>query len=84
MPKTGNARHMVRKNKNPLCVVFFAVQMNRFQQREVVKCESCFCCESLLWEADVSVGGRCHMLSAKDLLSHATLSRNDVKIAQFL
>ncbi len=34
-----------------------------------------------LSEADVIVGGRCHMLCVKEHHSHATLSRNDVKIA---
>lgn len=34
-----------------------------------------------LSEADVIVGGRYHMLRVKELHSHATPSRNDVKIA---
>ena len=50
-------------------------------QGEVVKWEFWVNIRIVFSEADVIVGGRCHMLRAKELHSHATPSRNDVKIA---
>lgn len=46
-----------------------------------MKYEFCVIIRISFSEADVIVGGRCHMLRAKELHSHATPSRYDVKIA---
>lgn len=63
-----------------LCV-FFAVHTTLFHHGR--SCEMWLLCyyKNRLSEADVIVGGRSHMLCVKEPHSHATLSRNDVKIA---
>ncbi len=72
---------MVQHNQRLWVVCASALHTGWLHRGEVVKCDFCVIIRISFSEADVIVGGRCHMLRVKELHSHATPSRNDVKIA---
>lgn len=73
--------HMVQKNQKALGCLCFCSSYGLVSSGLSCKMWLLCCYKNQLSEADVIVGGRCHMLGVKDLHSHATLTRNDVKIA---
>lgn len=76
--------HMVEKNQKPWVVCAFAVHRSLVSSVSSCKMRLLCCSKNSLSDADVIVGGRRHMLSVKHPHSHATLTRNDVKIALLL